>query len=201
VYVYTVNVRDQSGNHASDQVTVHIYDDEAPEVRFIMDEIWVDPSNPGAVPYTYIYMQDNHSGLVDRIVDNFDELEANEYTFSALPYSLSTVGVYELNYHVVAVFGNAGVSTVTIYVYEEVEPEIQMLSSVITVDQGDEVDFFDYILQITDNYEGFIPVERATIVSYGGYDKDVPGEYFIRFSVFDVFGNEDRSTLKVTVVE
>ncbi len=200
VYVYRLNVRDQSGNQASQEVTVHIYDDEAPVVQFTVDSIWVNPLDPGSSPYTYAYMLTNHAELVDKITDNFDQLLDTEYVFSTAPYALDTVGVYDLEYRTIDAFGNAGLSVLKIYVYEEEAPEIELTSSVITVNQGEEVDFLDYILRITDNYEGVIPIDRATVISYGGYDKDTPGEYFIRLSVFDVFNNEDRATLKVTVV-
>jgi Domain of unknown function (DUF5011)/Bacterial Ig-like domain (group 3) len=184
-YTITFKATDAEGNETFKTLTVIVEDTTKPTIQL-----------PDSTPTIEVFdtLPDLLSYLT--ITDNFD---SNPFIEIEHTIDRNTIGLYDVTITVTDGSGNTDTKIYQIQVVDTVKPEI-ILTHQFKHLIGDETPDYLQFIEITDNYDGIISVEKLTIHdSFVNLNQE--GLYPITFEVMDSSGNYNYLSTKIEVYD
>jgi PKD repeat protein len=186
-YNLQYNAVDGSGNIANTFHAVVVVKDLIPPTVTLL----------GANPLTV----DVFTTFSDPGVDVSDNYYPNVTTVRTGLPTMTTLGTYTVTYTVTDGAGNSTVVTRTVNVVDRVAPQIQLLGLNPTQHHRF-TPFEDPGVKLVDNYYSDAVLRGSLVVDMSGLDVNIPGLYFISYSLTDPSGNKAQKVERlVEVVE
>lgn len=119
---------------------------------------------------------------------------------SATDYQANSTGVFSLSLQATNSKGDIAYLDLKIFVEEQAvrAPVIELTDYLIYVQQGQQLDFSDYVASITPTYNA---IDQGSFLISETYDPQTPGVYDIHYYIMDTVGNEAHTVLTVVVEE
>lgn len=184
-YTLFYTVYDLSGNEDRVNVTVHILDNEVPQISGV--------SNISIEVHTNIENYDFIKEIT--ALDNIDGDITNSINVDLSELDNTKLGAYTIYYSVVDSHGNIGVEECQVNVVDTTAPKIIGYND-ITIGLNEDVNFFNNIT-VHDNYDNDLTQELKL---KGLYDINKEGEYTITLEVTDSSNNTATVTFKLFVI-
>ncbi|MBE0700092.1 MAG: hypothetical protein IH571_00235, partial [Acholeplasmataceae bacterium] len=186
IYEIIYQVTDQSGNKTAKTSYVEVYDHLPPDI--IQKKDMVLSFGTSFLWQDYFTIKDNFSLVLN--IDINDALV--DYTM---------LGTYPIE---ITATDESGLSSRThqnLIIIDDKKPSIQLRSNPRDLSVNQDLDravFLEYVLAVSDNYD-VLSVDELLISD--DIEIDVPGDYFVYYTLIDRSGNIREEKLKIKVVD